>query len=116
MTDIRLKLPIRTVSELNTREHWAKTHRRRKMQREVVGHCLNTKQRPSLPVDVFLTRLAPRAFDRGDNLNASFKAIRDQIAAWLGVDDADERVVWHYDQRKGKPKEYAVLIEVLTDD
>lgn len=40
-----------------------------------------------------------------DNLQGSLKPLRDQIAQWLGVDDADSRVTWEYGQVliKGKP-------------
>jgi len=113
--DIKLKLPIRTVSELNKREHWAKTHRRRAAQRKQVWAELYGKKSPGLPCDVWLTRIAPREFDAGDNLPASFKAIRDQIAKWIGVDDRDKRVTWRYNQRKGEVKEYAVIIEIYSD-
>ena len=108
--DLRVKIGISTVSELNSREHWAKKHRRRKSQREAVGLTLNTCKRPRLPCDVFMTRISPRKLDEGDNLPSAFKAIRDQVADWLGVDDGGDRVMWHYSQRKGKPGERAVII------
>lgn len=112
--DLALKLPIRTVSELNQAEHWRSRHRRRKDQKRSVGLFLNTCKRPRLPCDVWLTRIAPRQLDPGDNLNSSFKAIRDQIATWLGVDDGDtSKVCWRYQQRRGEPREYAVLIEIF---
>ncbi|MCZ7635727.1 MAG: hypothetical protein M5U12_06595, partial [Verrucomicrobia bacterium] len=34
----------------------------------------------------------------GDNLIAGCKHLRDAIAAWLGVDDADAQVAWEYAQ------------------
>lgn len=111
--DLCIKIPIRTVSELNQREHWAVTHRRKKSQQHTVGLFLNTCKKPKLPCDVWLTRIGPRALDT-DNLAASFKHTQDQIAAWLGIDDGDtDNVVWRYDQRKGKPKEYGVIIEIF---
>lgn len=75
---------------------------------------LKPHRAPAPPADVFLTRIAPRKLD-SDNLAASFKHVRDEVARWLGVDDGIESVVWHYAQRQGKPKEYAVMIEVMTD-
>lgn len=115
MPEIRIKAPIRTVSELNSREHWAARYRRRSKQREALAWLLKSKPKPKPPADVFLTRIAPRKLDT-DNLASAFKALRDQLADWLGIDDGDPCVKWHYDQRKGEPKEYAVLIEVLTDE
>lgn len=33
-----------------------------------------------------------------DNLQAGLKSVRDAVAEWLGLDDADERVWWRYCQ------------------
>ena len=115
--EVKVKLPIRTVSELNQRDHWAVKHRRVKTQKREVGYSLiqATNRRPTLPCDVWLTRIAPRELDEGDNLNGSFKAIRDAIAHWMGVDDRSKEITWKYNQRKGKTGEYAVIIEVYSD-
>ena len=60
---------------------------------------------------VTLTRIAPRALD-DDNLRGALKACRDGVADWLAIDDRDPRVRWEYAQRKGKPGQYAVAVEV----
>jgi hypothetical protein len=60
---------------------------------------------------ITLTRIAPRKLDT-DNLVSACKGVRDGIADTLGVDDGDERITWKYAQRKGKPKQYAVEVEV----
>lgn len=49
---------------------------------------------------VVLTRVSPRAFDT-DNLEAAFKSVRDGMATQWGIDDADPRVTWVTDWRKG---------------
>jgi len=108
-----IKAPIRTMSELNAREHWAHRNKRRSWQRTAIRYYLNVTQPPSLPVTLLLTRIAPRKLDEGDNLPSSFKAIRDEIAAWLGVDDGGGSVQWQYAQKRGSPGEYGVLIEVI---
>jgi hypothetical protein len=46
---------------------------------------------------VTLTCHVPRYFD-SDNATIATKAIRDEIADWLGVDDGDRRVLWEVDQ------------------
>jgi len=66
-----------------------------------------------LPATVVLTRVAPRKLD-GDNLQSGFKAVRDGVADWLGVDDGNGLIDWQYAQRSGKAGEYAVEIEVIT--
>ena len=102
-------LPLRLVSAPNVREHWATRARRVKAERGAVAWVLGNHPRPSLPVVVTLTRIAPRSLD-DDNLRGAFKAPRDQVAKWLSVDDADPRVTWAYGQRRGRAKEYGVEI------
>lgn len=62
-----------------------------------------------------MTRVAPSKGLDFDNLVSSAKACRDGIADALGVDDADARVTWHYAQRRGKPREYAVEVRVVAN-
>jgi hypothetical protein len=105
-------LPVRTMSEANVREHFAKKAKRARHQRSVAaGVCGVELQRPTLPCVVRLVRVSPRPLDT-DNLQRSCKAVRDGIADWLGVDDRDPRVHYLYDQEKGAPKHYAVRVEV----
>ena len=47
-----------------------------------------------------------------DNLAAALKHVRDGVADALGMDDGDPRLVWLYGQRRGRPGEYAVLVEI----
>jgi len=114
---IRFSIPIRTVSEANPRgEHWGTRARRAKAQRhdawaltrEAFGH----DPLPIPPLTVTLTRVAPRKMDSGDDAPMSMKHIRDGIADALRVNDGDERIEWRYAQRKGKPREYAVEVEI----
>lgn len=105
-------IPIKTVSEANQREHWAKKAARQKKQRHAAW--LMTKSCP-LPCIVTLTRIGPRTLD-DDNLRGAMKATRDGVADRLGIDDADPRVEWRYGQRRGLPKQYAVEIEIAAGD
>lgn len=57
---------------------------------------------------VTVTRVGPRLLD-DDNATASAKATRDEVAAWLGVDDGDGSVRWEVAQERGP---YAVKITV----
>lgn len=111
---IDITLPIRTVSEANVREHWAKRASRAKQQRltcwaelKAVDHGPRLLGR----VAVTLTRIAPRALD-DDNLRGALKACRDGVADWLGVDDRHPCVQWAYGQAKGEPRQYGVRIQV----
>jgi fatty acid-binding protein DegV len=66
--------------------------------------------RPALPCTVTMTRVAPSEGLDDDNLRSALKAVRDQIAAWLGVDDRDPLVRWAYDQKRGAARDYAVEV------
>jgi hypothetical protein len=48
-----------------------------------------------------------------DNLSGAFKGVRDEVAAFLGVDDRSDRIHWVYTQEKGKGLKPTVTIEVL---
>jgi hypothetical protein len=113
---MRVLLPIKTLSEANLREHWGKRARRAKKQREAArmyvrarllcaGIILNSH------LTISLTRIAPRALD-SDNLAGSLKAVRDGIADALGMNDGSPLLEWRYFQTKGRPREYAVLVEI----
>jgi hypothetical protein len=109
-------LPLRLVSQLNAREHWAKRHKRetehRKLAMMLVAMAMKA-YRPAGPWRVVITRIAPRPFD-GDNMQGAAKGVRDGVADAFGIDDKDGgQVWWGYDQRRGKPREYAVTITVL---
>lgn len=60
--------------------------------------CDGVGQRPMV---VTFTRVSPRKLD-DDNLAFAFKGIRDEVAAYFGMDDADPRIEWRYAQAKGK--------------
>lgn len=99
---VLLRLPIRLESESNKRGHWAGKARRTKGTREPVALAA----RPQVltlpaPWTVLLTRVAPRKLD-DDNLRGALKAARDGVADALGIDDADARVTWNYDQRRSE--------------
>jgi hypothetical protein len=97
-----LILPIRVTTESNTGGNKAKIGRRR-TQRFVTGAGLRLMKRinggvPPFPARVTFTRVRPagrRALDT-DNLCSAFKAVRDEVAAFYGVDDGDPRWDWQY--------------------
>jgi hypothetical protein len=109
---IEIEIPIKTVSEANAREHWAIKAKRAKIQRKdakaVVGGQL-WKGRYKLPLAISFVRIGKSKLD-SDNLQGSFKAIRDGVADALGINDGSDLITWDYKQEKGK--EYAVRIKV----
>lgn len=68
---------------------------------------------PEPPCDVTITRVGPRMLDPTANLPVSAKTVEDAIAALFGIDDADPRVKYSVEQRKGP---YAVEIQVRRRD
>lgn len=104
-------VPIRTVPGLNVREHHMARSRRVKAEREAVAWYLKGCAAPRLPCSVLLTRQSPRGRLDDDNLPGSLKAVRDEIAAWLGVDDRHTHIVsYRYAQARG---EWGVRVEFL---
>jgi hypothetical protein len=115
-----LRIPIKTVSESNSTDHWRKKSKRHKGQKSLVNFYYSLHNTiVKMPCHVILTRISPRKLDEGDNLPCSLKYIRDAIAACITRDfrpgraDGDNRITWQYKQRKEKPKEYAVEIEII---
>ena len=113
-----VRLPIRVRSEGNQREHHFAVHERKKRQKGstklVFGAHL--AQRPDLkpPFVVTLTRVGLRTMD-DDNVAFAFKAIRDQIAECLGIDDGDvARLRFRYGQRLAKEYAVEILVESLS--
>lgn len=109
---ICLLVPVKIISEANSREHWRKAAKRkaehRNSARIALGGCLEIMR---LPCTITLTRIGPRTLD-DDNLASGFKAFRDGVADWLGIYDGSPLLTWRYAQRKGKPKEYAAEIHI----
>ena len=115
MTTKTIRLPLRTVSEANSHEHWRTRQKRAKTQRglarQLTEYQLIPVRRWFVPAAVKITRIAPRALD-SDNLAVSQKHVRDGVADALGIDDGDPSITWSYAQQKGNPREYAVIVEV----
>lgn len=105
--------PIRLVSEANVSgsQDWRVRHRRAKSQRAAVAMLVRELVKPALPCVVTLTRIAPNMLD-SDNAQSAPKHCRDELAAWIGVDDRDPRVTWVVKQERGGVREYGVRVEV----
>lgn len=107
MTKIRWEIPIKTVSELNSSEHWKKKWQRHKRQQYFVSISLKKViHKVSLPCTVTITRISPKSLDY-DNLVCSQKWVVDAICDLLvpglraGRADADDRIKVDYAQEKG---------------
>lgn len=97
-----IRIPLRTVSALNAREHWQARSSRVKRERKTVAGYLLGKTKPMVPCSIRLTRVAPSAGVDDDNLVGAMKSVRDQIAEWLGIDDRHRNQVRYvYAQKRG---------------
>lgn len=111
-----LRVPVKLESEANRRGAWYVHESRRKAQRRAVATVAlmvhpTLAPPPHRAYVVTITRIAPRALDT-DNLASSAKAVRDEIARWLGVSDGPRGPVeWRYAQRS-EGKASGVELEV----
>ncbi len=139
---IRWELPLKTVSESNTSEHWTKSSKRHKQQQFFIRSLFSHEaQEIPMPCVITLTRLGPRFLDCEENLPMAFKWIKDEIGACLfpekvvhytqkkiknnklclthkvnkGHADSDPRVKWKYAQEKAKILGIRIEIEPLVD-
>jgi len=114
---VSLTLPIRTVSEANSSEHWHKKAKRHAIQQRSVLWLLKPlREKIRLPCHIKLTRYAPRQLDKHDNLPISMKWITDACCAIITGDyragraDDDERISISYDQVKNSKYGVKILI------
>jgi hypothetical protein len=92
--------PLALKSEANAGGKLRDKIARKSAVKAAVIHAMPDMRFP-LPVVVKLTRIGQKRLD-DDNLRMALKAVRDCVAAWLGLrDDSDPRVRWEYDQRPG---------------
>ena len=108
MTVATVLLPLKTVSEMNVRTHWASRAKRMKSARRTAAALC---PRSPLPVVVTLTRYSAGTLD-DDNLRSALKGARDGCADALGCDDADPRLRFEYAQEKCKRGHFGVRVTV----
>jgi len=111
-----LHIPLKLVSEANTREHWTKKHTRKKKQQQMVYQAWHNLD-VNLPINISFTRIAPRRYD-SDNLVTSFKHVRDIICSLItpglapGRADDLDGISFEYHQHRGEKKEYKIIITI----
>jgi hypothetical protein len=106
-----VEIPMRTWSTNDQkRMHTQKLARITSEERGIVGMLLRTKLERASCANVNrveLHRRGPKLLD-DDNLRGSFKAVRDEIAAFLGTHDGPSSALkFEYSQDKG---EYGIRI------
>lgn len=131
---ISWKIPLKTVSESNSNEHWTQKRKRHRSQQFFVRMLFKSEKLPiPIPCVVRLTRISSRLLDAEENLPMAFKWIKDEIGACIfpekvivyqkkngtyaknkGHADSDPRVKWEYSQEKGKIP--GIRIEIRSYD
>ena len=121
--EVTVEAPLKLPSMANLRLHWAAKAKLVKAQRNAAAFALRGNGRTWLThwkgmasnerlcLHVTLTRVGPRALD-DDNLAHAFKAVRDEVAAFVGLDDGSKRFTWAYRQERGL---YAVRIKLEVE-
>lgn len=65
------------------------------------------------PIVITLTRIAPGiGLDEDENLPMAFKAVKDEIAAWFGLNDRTRALKWSYAQERADAGVYKTRIEI----
>ncbi len=107
-----MKFDIKTVSEANTREHWAAKHKRKKAQQRDFA-ILWKARRPNVPIParVTFTRYSCNTMDL-DNLAGSFKHIQDEFCRQIGIDDGDPRLRFVYAQERIPKREHYFTVKI----
>lgn len=115
---IDVSLPLHTEStNAKLRVHWRTLRAKAKRERGVVALVLRSaglrELAPAERAVVTLVRTqVPRS--RGlddDNLRGALKAVRDEVAKALGVDDKEPRVTWRYAETRGSEHGVRIVIE-----
>lgn len=109
---MKLRFDIKTISEANNRDHWAtKMIRKNSQQNAFRALWRNSKAKVNLPAVIIFTRYSCKVLD-DDNLRSAFKAIRDQLAKEIGVDDGSQLITFAYCQEKINKRQHYFEIEI----
>lgn len=106
-------VPIKVVSEANMHEHWRVKYQRKNAQQlevKIAFHQAAQERTIKRPRRVILRRVGMKKLD-SDNLAGSFKHVQDAIARLLRVDDGDDVITWHYEQRAIGRREFRVEVQ-----
>ena len=133
MDKIVWEIPLKTVSEANSSEHWTVSSKRHRQQQFFVRALFHGLKDPvPVPCTVKLTRLNSRALD-DDNLISSMKWIRDEVSECVfpekrtsyvkngriitikGRADCDPRIKWEYAQEKSPRMGIRIEIEPIQE-
>lgn len=112
-----ISVPMKVISEANSRDFWAKSHMRKKAQKGVIGLLLPSYGiEKRFPVEITMIRKGKKLLD-DDNLQSAFKYIRDAIADYFipnlrpGMADSRPGFTWKYDQEISDHYGFTVIFQ-----
>ncbi len=114
-------IPVRVVSESNQRCHWTKKRKRRSEQGNAVflsmflspmARQMRDAAKQGKTICITFTKLGGKRLDVS-NLPTAFKAVEDEVARLLGIDDGHEH--WHpvFEQEPGGKVGIRIRIESI---
>jgi hypothetical protein len=126
---VHVSWPMRLKNTLNTREHWAVKAKRVKAERKATymmlfaGRTIDSLGVAPVPegiggrlavrlVRIYAGKCQPMD---DDGLTAAFKHVRDEVAAYFGVDDADPRIRFECAQVRGSANAVRIDFAVERD-
>lgn len=88
--------------------------------RDTIRMLLTQLERPRATLEddepnryhVTLTRISPGVVDDDGLAGGTMKAVRDEVAAWIGIDDGHARIRWSYEQQGCPLRMFALRIDV----
>ena len=113
-----IKLPLQSISELNTQEHWTKSHKRHRIQKKCIMAALRNQMISPSKCHIKLTRISNRELDYV-NLVSAFKWVQDQVADELrpgqapGRADGDKSLTWEFLQEKTDLSNQGTRIQIF---
>ena len=107
---MKIEHPLRLGRGLNERLHWTVANVRNRKVATAIGWLLGGHRRPLPPVTFILTRISPAPTPMDDdNLAGAWKAGRDEIARWVGIDDGKKHMVRY--RYRGERGPWGIRIE-----
>lgn len=106
-------IPLKVISEANYHEHWRARHQRKKAQQlavKIAFHQALQGKKIKRPRRVIMRRIGMRKLD-SDNLAGAFKHCQDEIARLLRIDDGDDAITWHYEQRALHKRQFWIEVQ-----
>lgn len=123
---VHVRIDVKTTSPNPKGRSWSKAAQhaeaaRNKKEHAIARDTIALKTQNAImryPARIRLVRVAPSdGLDAHDNLRAALKFVVDGITEALDFkNDRDPNLLWEYDQRRGRRREYAIEVTIISVD